>query len=95
MPPSRLQAWLAQQLSAGLPALAGTRVSAHIPVQVSLVNELIAEALADARAGAEASPHSGTSPAVDVATLVRLVRQVRIDAGPGTITLDVEAGVGE
>lgn len=92
---SRLQSWVSQQLAAGLPALAGARMSAHIPVPVSLVNELIAEVLADARAGAAPAPRAEGGPPVDMATLARLVRQVRVDAGPGTITLDVEAGVGE
>lgn len=93
MPPStRLQAWLAHQLAAGLPALAGAQVSARVPVKVDLLNELIADALADARSGALASSGGGAAP-VDVAALARLVRQVRVDAAPGTITLEVEAGV--
>jgi hypothetical protein len=90
--PSRLQAWLTQQLATGLPALAGARVSAHVPVQVSLVNDLIAEVLAEARTGAAPARSGGESP-VDIATLARLVRQVRVDASPGVITLDVDAGV--
>jgi len=89
---SRLQAWLTQQMAAGLPALAGARVSAQVPVQVSLLNDLIAEVLADARTGAAASP-KGEGPPVDLATVARLVREVRVEAGPGTITLKVEAGV--
>ena len=93
---SRLQSWISQQLAAGLPALAGARVSAHIPVQVSLVNQVLAEVLAEARTGtAAARSGSGEGPSLDVTTLARLVRQVRVDAGPGTITLDVEAGVGD
>lgn len=91
-PPSRLQSWLTQQLAAGLPALAGARVSAHVPVQVGLVNELIAEALSEAQAGASPARGGGDAP-VDLAALIRLVRQVRVDAAPGVITLDVEAGV--
>ena len=91
--PSRLQNWLAQQLAAGLPALAGARVSAHVPVQVGLVNELIAEALTEARQGGTPARADGGAATLDVATLARLVRQVRVDAAPGVITLDVEAGV--
>jgi hypothetical protein len=90
--PSRLQTWLTQQLASGLPALAGARVSLHVPVQVGLVNELIAEVLDEARAGAAPGRSGGDAP-VDMATLARLVRQVRVDATPGVITLDVEAGV--
>ena len=90
--PSRLQVWLTQQLATGLPALAGARVSAHVPVQVGLVNDLIAEFLADARTGATPARGGGESPA-DLAMLAKLVRQVRVDASPGVITLDVEAGV--
>lgn len=90
--PSRLQAWLTQQLATGLPALAGARVSAHVPVQVGLVNDLIAEVLAEARAGA-APARTGAQSTIDMAALARLVRQVRVDAAPGVITLDVDAGV--
>lgn len=90
--PSRLQTWLTQQLATGLPALAGARVSAHIPVQVGLVNDLVAEILAAARAGA-AQAGTGGHGSFDIASLARLVRQVRVDAAPGVITLDVEAGV--
>lgn len=89
---SRLQSWLTQQLSAGLPALAGARVSAHVPVQVGLVNELLAEALSAIQSGVPAAGGDGAPP-VDLATLVRLVRHVRVDAAPGVITLDLEAGV--
>ncbi len=88
----RLQAWVRQQVEAGLPALAGARVSGSVPVQVSLLNELIAQALADAAEGGRTS--GGGSPSIDVATVARMVRQVRVDAGPGVITLDFELAAG-
>jgi hypothetical protein len=87
----RLQAWIRQQIDSGLPAFAGARVTGSVPVQVSLLNDLIAQALADAAAG-DARP-GGTS-GLDVSTLVRMVRHVRVDAAPGVITLDFEVGVG-
>ena len=87
----RLQAWVRQQIETGLPAFAGARVTGSVPVQVSLLNDLIAQALADAAAG---GTRAGGTPGVDVATLVRMVRHVRVDAAPGVITLDFEVGVG-
>jgi hypothetical protein len=90
----RLEGWLRDQLAAGLPALAGARVAGTIPVQVSLVNDLIAQALADAAT----TPGPGVTAAPrhtpDVAALVRLVRHVRVDAAPGVVTIDFEIAVG-
>lgn len=90
---TRLQSWIANQLATGLPALAGAQVSARIPVQVSLLNELLAQGLADAREGRPRTDGGATAPPVDAATLARMVRQLRVDAAPGVITLEVEAGV--
>lgn len=87
----RLQAWIRQQVEAGLPAFAGARMAGTIPLQVPLLNDLIAQALADAAGG---STREGSSDApVDLATLARMVRHVRVDAAPGVITLDFEVGV--
>ena len=89
----RLHTWIQQQLAAGLPALPGARVSGTIPLPVTLLNDLIAQALADAADGAPAEPRAlRTGP--DLATLARLVRHVRVDAGPGVVTLDFEVGAG-
>ena len=90
--PGRLQEWLRQQVATGLPAFAGARVTGTVPMQVSLVNELIAEALADA---ASSAGRDGSKPAgaIDFASLARMVRQLRVEAAPGVITLDFEAGV--
>ncbi len=88
----QLQAWVRQQLEAGLPAFAGARVTGSVPVQVSLLNELIAGALADAAAGGGA--RGGGAPSIDVASVARMVRQVRVDAAPGVITLDFELAAG-
>lgn len=91
-----LQDWLRGQLASGLPALAGARVSGSVPVQVDLLNQLIADVLADAarpavRQDADAAVAAGM-PA-DVPTLARLVRRLRVDAAPGVVTLDFEIGV--
>ncbi|HTU99775.1 MAG TPA: hypothetical protein VMF13_04500 [Luteitalea sp.] len=89
-----LQDWLRGQLASGLPALAGARVSGRVPLQVELLNELIAGALSSAAQPREASV-AGPRPAlpVDVARLVKHVRHLRVDAAPGTVTLDFEIGV--
>ena len=92
-PAEPLQDWLRTQLANGLPALAGTRVSGTVPVQVELLNELIAGALADAaRPRAAGAPGQPGLP-VDVPTLARLVKRLRVAAAPGTVTLDFEIGV--
>lgn len=94
MSEGRLQLWLQQQLAAGLPAFAGARVTASLPVQVSIVNELVAEALADLREPrAAGGPSSTAGP--DLATMARHVTSVRVDAGPGVITLDVVLAIGD
>ncbi len=95
MTDGRLQAWVRDQLAAGLPAFAGARVTGTVPLPVTLLNELIAQGLADAVA---ASPASAPAPRADsatpdLATLLRLVRHVRVDAAPGVVTLDFEVGV--
>jgi hypothetical protein len=45
-----------------------------------------------ARPGAGATG-TATMP-VDLQTLARLVRRVRVDAAPGVVTLDFEIGIG-
>lgn len=94
----RLQAWVRQQVEAGLPAFAGARVAGTVPLQVSLLNDLIQQALADAAAGGvsarSSSSSPGGAPSIDIASVARMVRHVRVDAAPGVITLDFEVGVG-
>ena len=90
----RLQAWLQQQLAAGLPALAGARVAGTVPVPVTLLNDLIAQAVADAAAGNLQSGARASGSGPDLTTLARLVKHVRFEAAPGVITFDFEVGVG-
>lgn len=88
-----LQGWLRGQLASGLPALAGARVAGTVPIQVDLLNELIAGALAEA---AQPAPTAGGQPAglpLPLPTLAKMVRHLRVDAAPGTVTLDFEIGV--
>ena len=94
MTDGRLQAWLRNQVATGLPALAGARVAGTVPVPVTLLNDLIAQALADAADGRHHNPEAPTGgAAVDVATMARMVRHLRVDAAPGVVTLDFEIGV--
>ena len=93
-----LQHWLAQQLRTGFAAFAGARLAATVPVEESLINELIGEALVTATSrpptgspAADASPLAG----VDLGHLARLVRHARVHASPGVVTLDFEIGVDE
>ena len=87
----RLQAWVRQQIETGLPAFAGARVTGSVPVQVSLLNDLIAQALADAAAGGTLS---GGTPGVDADVPHHPHERCHVDAAPGVITLDFEVGVG-
>jgi hypothetical protein len=89
----RLQSWLQQQLASGMPALAGARVTGTVPVPVTLLNDLIAQAVADAAAGDLTSTARTQGPGPDLTMLARLVKHVRVDAGPGVITFDFEVGV--
>ena len=90
-----LQEWVRAQLAAGLPALAGTRVSGRVPIQVDLLNDLIAGALSElARPRDPAnSAARGSALPMDLPTLIRHVRRLRVDAAPGTVTLDFEIGI--
>lgn len=91
---TRLQSWITNQLATGLPALAGAQVTARIPVQVALLNQLLAEGLADAREGGRPAGGAATStPALDVPTMARMVRRLEVASAPGVITLELEAGV--
>ena len=89
----RLQAWVRDQLAAGLPAIAGARLTGTVPVAVAVLNDLIAQGLADVAAGTRVAARGPSESAPDLATLARLVRYVRVDAAPGVVTLDFEVGV--
>jgi hypothetical protein len=93
MTDGRLQAWLRNQVAAGLPALAGARVAGTVPVPVTLLNDLIAQAVADAAEGRPNREAPTPGSAVDVAMMARMVRHLRVDAAPGVVTLDFEIGV--
>lgn len=89
---SRLAEWSQRQLDAGLPAIAGARVSARLQVAVALVNDWLASGVAEITDAMARHSDGGTSSKVG-ALVARLVRQVRIDAAPGAIMLDLEACV--
>lgn len=93
MTDGRLHAWFSDQIAAGLPALAGTRIAGTVPLPVTLLNELIAQAIADTAAGGSAAVARPPSAAPDLATMARMVRHVRVDAAPGVVTLDFEVGI--
>ena len=87
-----LQDWLRGQLASGLPALAGARIAGTVPVQVDLLNQVIAGVLADLARPSAGATGTATMP-VDLPMLARLVRRVRVDAAPGVVTLDFEIGI--
>lgn len=92
MTEGRLQAWLRHQVETGLPALAGARIAGTVPLPVTLLNELLAEAVADAAEGRSAGTSAAPRGGPDLATLARMVRHVRVDAGPGVVTVDFAVG---
>lgn len=91
---SPIGTWVRQQLATGLPAFAGGRASATVRAAVSLLTDVLAAGLAEAAGGeAEPSERAADGLRLDRAMVARLIRQVRVDAAPGVVTLDVEAGV--
>ena len=72
--------------------LSGLTISGSIPLNESLLNEVLADALAGL-AARDASPPPSAPDTLDLAPLARLVKkaQVRIDAN--TLTLDFEVAV--
>lgn len=96
----RLLAWARDQWTRGLPAFEGARVSGTLPLEVSLVNELLEAALADmAEAPAGPAPDDTTerqeSVGRDLPRLARMVRRLRVKADAGVITVEFEVGSAE
>jgi hypothetical protein len=73
--------WIRAQLTAGLPALAGTSLSGTIVVKQELINELLGDWLAGAGTGT-----GSTSP--DIRNVVRYVTNAAVRAEPGRLLLD-------
>lgn len=92
--PNAMQEWLKQQMASGFASFAGARVAATVPVDESLINDLIVEAIAAAASGTTGAQRSASPVGdLDVPALARLVRHARIHATQGVLTLDVEIGV--
>jgi hypothetical protein len=92
-PSSPIGSWVQRQLDTGLPAFAGARASASVRAAVSLLNDLLAHGLAEAARGQTPSWGRTAGARPDLAMVARLIRQARVDAAPGIVTLDVEGGV--
>ena len=82
-----------RQWDAGLPALAGARVTAHVRASVDVLNDWLGDVLRQLASRAVAPRGDAATP--DMGKLVGLVRHLRVGAGPGVVTLDVEAGAGD
>ncbi len=96
----RLLAWARDQWTRGLPAFEGARISGTLPLEVSLVNELLDAALADmAEARDTPSPDATTEGQAqvgrDLPRLARMVRRLRVQADAGVITVEFEVGSAE
>lgn len=88
-----MQDWLQAQQANGFAAFTGAVVTGTIPVQDTLLNELIAAYLAEARG--DTPPATPTAPAFDLKAVVPFVRTATVQAGPGVLTLRLELAVGE
>ena len=62
-----------------------------MPVKEELINELLAAWVHDA--STSSAPKGAAGPAPDLTMLMRSVRRVAVQAGPGVITLDFEIRV--
>ena len=82
-----MREWLAAQLAAGLPALAGSRVSGTLVVAPALVNELLAAWLAGT------GPASASSPRLEIDTLRAAVKSLSVRAEQDRLLIDVEIGL--
>lgn len=82
-----MQEWLTAQMAQGFPAFQGAAVTGSIPVQETLINDLIARFLA------EAHRPPGAAPAFDPRALLPLVRHATIHADAGVVTLNFELGI--
>lgn len=87
-----MRKWIEDQIAAGLPALAGSRLSGTVAVAPALLNELIADWLTPP----DASPPTTTetaAPRPDLTSLRAAVKSVAIRAEPDRILVDVDIRV--
>jgi hypothetical protein len=78
-----MQEWIAAQLTTGLPAFAGSKLSGTISVKQEAVNELIAKWLAGNSAP---SP----PPQVDLRVLRAAIKSATVRAETGRLLIDIE-----
>ena len=79
-----MREWFEKQVAAGLPALAGSRLSGTLAVAPALLNELISAWLTNA------APSGPRPPRVDVGVLRGAVKSLSVRAEPDRILVDVE-----
>ena len=85
-----MRKWIEDQIAAGLPALAGSRLSGTLAVAPALLNELIADWLTPAD---REPPAGAAAPRLDLTALRAAVRSVAIRAEPDRILVDVDIHV--
>ena len=82
--------WLQKQIDSGFSDLKGLSISAHVPLQDQVLNELLSEALRGV-----ASPATAPSPAKtpDLRSLVQFVKKAEVHAKDGALVIDVDIRV--
>jgi hypothetical protein len=78
-----MREWFEKQVAAGLPALAGSRLSGTLAVAPALLNELIAGWLTS-------TGSSGPPARFDIGALRGAVKSLSVRAEPDRILVDVE-----
>ena len=82
--------WLQKQIDSGFSDLKGLSISAHVPLQDQVLNELLSEALRGVASPAIA-PSSAKTP--DLRSLVQFVKKAEVHAKDGALVIDVDIRV--
>jgi hypothetical protein len=84
-----MKEWMQKQIDSGFRDLKGLSISAHIPVNDQLLNEVLSEVLRGA--STPPTPRSGQAP--DLRPLAQFVKKAEVRATEGTLVVDVEISV--
>jgi len=84
-----MKEWLQKQIDTGFNDLKGLSISAHVPVQDQVINELLAQALT----GLSSPAAPSVSKAPDLRSLVQFVKKAEVHAKDGALVIDVDISV--
>ena len=86
-----MKEWLQKQIDSGFSDLKGLSISAHVPLQDQVLNELLSEALRGVASPATAAPSPAKTP--DLRSLVQFVKKAEVHAKDGALVIDVDIRV--